>query len=108
MKHTPGPWEIRTDNDGTHIVGGDRFYDIAKVVIESTDTAAHYETQANARLIAAAPEMYEALKAIASFRRNMTNESLENIGGINDGRDRAIKLTGCIEIAEALLAKVEG
>nr|WP_064247000.1 hypothetical protein [Rhizobium leguminosarum]OAP95128.1 hypothetical protein A4U53_18070 [Rhizobium leguminosarum] len=68
-RHTPGPWRVDSDNDGygIEIVGRptwpcSRFgvqgdWDIAK--IEELDNDA--EARANARLIAAAPELLEAL-----------------------------------------------
>ncbi len=60
-KHTPGPWARR----GTHIhyqpnPGGYRF-DIAEVFRDVESETA----EANARLIATAPELLEACKAIA-------------------------------------------
>ncbi|MDT3468959.1 hypothetical protein [Stenotrophomonas maltophilia] len=59
-KHTPGPWAYQEDSDAyTHIVRGpnNRFIcQLAQV------TSA--EIEANARLIAAAPELLEALERI--------------------------------------------
>ena len=56
-EHTPGPWEAREDYDSTWWV------------VQSgpaQDLAIHDLSEANARLIAAAPDMLEALKMIAS------------------------------------------
>lgn len=56
-RHTPGPWTVRTlENFGfnvVHYIGGDKF-DIARV--------AKCGNEADARLIAAAPELLEALE----------------------------------------------
>jgi hypothetical protein len=58
-KHTPGPWEIR---DGS-------FIDAPGMTCLANVRGAHvtdqFECQANAKLIAAAPDIAEALKAIA-------------------------------------------
>ena len=62
--HTPGPWEVV---DGRRIgvilpnaIGGG--YDSHCIAV--TQESAHINAEANARLIAAAPELLEALKAI--------------------------------------------
>ncbi len=62
-KHTPGPWRVEADkeNEGLHPLHDNRF------VMGSTNTIVcalrDQSTQANdARLIASAPEMLEALK----------------------------------------------
>lgn len=53
---------------------------------------------------AAAPDMLEALKAISCIHGNTSLE----VHGINDGRDRAINLEACIELANNALKKAEG
>lgn len=57
-KHTPGPWKWRANSKDIDIYGNGkpllRMHDVL-------NTKMHYETQANARLIAAAPEMLSAL-----------------------------------------------
>lgn len=63
QKHTPGPWTIRTEKR-TRLVCDAHGNQIAAIRpvkrygVEGDDAA-------NARLIAAAPEMYEALRIIA-------------------------------------------
>ena len=52
-------------------------------------------------------ELVEAHRAISSLHGNMSLDSIENVNGINDGRDRAIKLRAAIEISRAALAKAE-
>ena len=66
-KHTPGPWHYQEDSDAyTHIVRGP-----TGKIIASTAQNSSGEAEANARLIAAAPEMEKCLKdarnAIASL-----------------------------------------
>lgn len=65
-KHTPGPWKYQENSDVyTHIVrhGDDRF-----LCNLGQDTSGRAE--ADARLIAAAPEMLEALKRAQTFIGN--------------------------------------
>jgi hypothetical protein len=61
-KHTPGPWEART----FLVRGGVRMSDTICHVGSSTSLPPNrsHETEANARLIAAAPDMLAALKAM--------------------------------------------
>lgn len=77
MKHTPGPWSV--DNialTGQHLVmrvcPGDKtrgaFND------EVCRLAAPYDAIENARLIAAAPELLEALKVCRDFFHGMFND----------------------------------
>lgn len=56
-KHTPGPWEVSKDEGDVVVVSEDLPF------IATVHTSALKGTQkANARLIAAAPELLEALK----------------------------------------------
>ena len=76
-RHTPGPWKV----DGLAIVG-QRY--VASVKDWSTfpcakqyktiNNALRREAKANARLIAAAPEMLEALKQAQTFIRTLKRE----------------------------------
>jgi hypothetical protein len=59
-KHTPGPWKIEHDYKPYVINAG-----AGHTICAITGTAAiRPEAEANARLIAAAPEMLEALKLV--------------------------------------------
>lgn len=60
-KHTPGPWTV----DGKYIIGGSGIAPVAKVYLPNT----------NARLIAAAPELADALDELVD--RLHQNESGE-------------------------------
>lgn len=67
MSYTPGPWRVNeskigsgaNSSDLTEIVGPQR--NGAQRLIAKMYGCAHPEGQANARLIAAAPELYETL-----------------------------------------------
>lgn len=65
-QHTPGPWAKVEDADNRNNVRirSDALPHVAKVYGYSRDDAAR---DANARLIAAAPELLEALEAAASM-----------------------------------------
>jgi hypothetical protein len=91
-KHTPGPW---------HVGGGDirdaKSYAVA--LIDPRDKLG--ERDANARLIAAAPEMYEALQAWMDHRS--ARMSSDDYSTIPAGRMDEI-----IRAAESALAKATG
>ncbi len=57
-EHTPGPWEVHGGIDYIHVYGG--HYN------NSDDPLAVTFTEANARLIAAAPHMKETLELISN------------------------------------------
>ena len=71
-KHTPGPWRLEADpahfDSLTTVTGGQRMnanqhaWPAHPLTVQVGGMAALHEMQANARLIAAAPELLEALK----------------------------------------------
>ena len=61
-KHTPGPWSVEKSNLGPEIWNQNTR--VARVNINHEYHADMVDDQANARLIAAAPELLEALEAI--------------------------------------------
>lgn len=68
-KHTPGPWSVHGDHK-TMIGCDDRKMMLAEVLYEHVCTEwgrPIVEAQANARLIAAAPELLVALEATRNF-----------------------------------------
>ena len=106
MAHTPGPWELwfseDSDNRGAFVVrGGSKEPHGTDMVIAKRDigTPNGDEGEANARLIAAAPELLDALKALREFALN-EDVSVEC--------DDSCEL-GCIFCAaKAAIAKAEG
>ena len=64
MKHTPGPWKVYRSNwDHTISVCGDDTVCLFYYLQEEDHNTVNLENcEANARLIAAAPDMLEALK----------------------------------------------
>ncbi len=67
-KHTPGPWRLEgPDNFSYHLTdqNGEHIAHLNKS--RYVDNRQDLEAGANARLIAAAPEMYDTLKNIRSY-----------------------------------------
>ena len=66
-KHTPGPWFAKRAGDGGYFewyVGRDG--ENCSIAEDITDPVTRDPSEANAHLIAAAPDLLEALKAIIS------------------------------------------
>ncbi len=100
-KHTPGPWTI---------VGADRFATgiwgpKAEDVVPATSAPM---LQANARLIAAAPDLLEALKVLHAAGNTVSPLS----GDYGNASVKAVRIAGkfmaAMEKAEAAIAKAEG
>lgn len=90
-KHAPGPWAYQEDSDAyTHIVRGPGNRFICQLA--QTPSA---EIEANARLIAAAPELLEALKDLIGWVP----------GGVHFHTDAPQK---AVERASAAIAKATG
>jgi hypothetical protein len=61
MQHTPGPWGIKTAEDGSAAIFSGETGNWVAVAVKSTPLT----QQANARLIAAAPDMLLSLRRAA-------------------------------------------
>ncbi len=92
MAHTPGPWDVvLVFNSAQDTVGIEIYQDDGShIACRSGDP----EAKANARLIAAAPELLEALDLVASGLR------VYNSGGEAD-----VSLPGLERISKAAIAK---
>lgn len=69
MAHTPGPWQLRTVDHslGTIETADEKFVIANTCQLRGNDYQSnHAERRANARLIAAAPDLLEALQVLAS------------------------------------------
>jgi hypothetical protein len=102
-KHTPGPWwTLRTRSNLRVSINGKGWTRFAKVVVRMND-ADHDSDEglANARLIAAAPELLEALRELNAA----LNDGLCNSGipGFDSGR-----LGRAQDAATVAIAKAEG
>lgn len=106
-KFTPGPWFLNDERDGYSPVSSQRWAGLAHVVVEPSsecndedDQRFREEGQANARLIAAAPDLYEALKPFASWidRTDSDDRLLVQVSGLT-------LTVGDVRRAQAALAK---
>lgn len=110
-EHTPGPWSITSDDGGDLYITAPDVTDlespwniaIAVGACGYRDDPRTGCTAANARLIAAAPEMYEALKPLAEC------EIIETDAGLADSDSARYFITmGEIRAARAALRKARG
>ena len=102
-KHTPGPWGAKLKNAPRAIKLKRDHWEIGQ---ESAPRAgvgiAFGDDEANARLIAAAPELLEALKRIIPAARDSKHENFSTLDGIESTR------TEMLQCAHAAIAKAEG
>lgn len=100
-KHTEGPWAVLDEEaDKSYIrIRGTRLggrYKVANV-LAGNDAAADWvrdESRANARLIAAAPDLLEALKACAAVVAGDTMHKQGLIDALELARAAILKATG--------------
>lgn len=91
MSHTPGPWKIVADPFCTGILSNNRFITTENAKLDTSvigewdfwdgslicvlrDAHDPHEIAANARLIAAAPKMFAALKSILNSHDDVARE----------------------------------
>lgn len=67
-KHTPGPWDVRKIDNAPSFRG------IFGICANGSGNSIREEEEANARLIAAAPELLEALERFVKYTRVRTME----------------------------------
>lgn len=114
-KHTPGPWECVWSEDDGHVIrmssalGGANGYESHHCIeyqhgLYPDDGDQFKEAKANARLIAAAPDLLAALKALLSFHqvRWVQDEGPDGEGW------KSTELTAAFDAADAAIAKAEG
>ncbi len=103
-KWTPGPWSLgRNKSDYMQIDGGlsrpQQHIGLAKVVV-AFDGDPYPQGEANADLIAAAPELYEALERLLKW--------VAPIAGDNHDKDREREEMASVEAACSALRKARG
>ena len=105
-KHTKGPWKLEEFDSGWAIETATGDYYIADV-LKSNDANTHETIDAaNARLIAAAPELLEALKQL-QFEVSINHYSYED----DDDKNSSVthrKLNEALKKAMGAIAKAEG
>jgi hypothetical protein len=91
---TPGPWNLVTNKFGEHVVaaGDDDIF-----LLDDTESSVsdHDEYTANARLIAVAPELYEALVRLGTIAAAKYGNSDDELwGAITQGIAATAKARG--------------
>lgn len=95
--HTPGSWVVPPDSDGFSIETVDgKIIAQAMQVSPPTNPFRHQERRANARLIAAAPDLLAALVAMNTLAKGPS-------AGVTQAQKREV-----IAAADAAIAKVTG
>lgn len=103
MSHTPGPWTMV----GREIFGN-AFDQSARLICDRVRGGSPQAADANARLIAAAPEMLAVLKdIIAQFESGAFVRSTES-DGCSDWAIKAAKPLATLATAMTVILKAEG
>jgi hypothetical protein len=122
-KHTPGPWSVAINEDGsietgrcfadqtTSIFSESGFGSVAAVIYKKSNILGDSKTleeqtfKANALLIAAAPELLEALQMALPYLQDLENENFEdrNYGIFYDN-----KLATALSKAKLSITKATG
>lgn len=93
MKHTPGPWGLRNEFGMQGLVyPKDKEYPVAAVTGYYSRAG---QAEPNARLIATAPEMLEALQAVVrQIEPILEKQGFAYVGAIQSARAAIAKATG--------------
>ena len=104
MKHTPAPWIVkytRTSKVNSHVIlEQSNHHEITSVKRQCDEE----ESEANARLIAAAPELLEALEAY----ERMANKIIDGEKTAADFETLKTALTCYAPVTRAAIAKAKG
>ena len=100
--HTPAPWLIEWNvaqgGEGHYITDSKDMAELSRIAAVLFHDDADGETRANARLIAAAPQLLEALQTTAA---NLRSWKAANGGGIKT-------FDSWLEVVEEAIAKAKG
>ena len=99
MSHTPGPWRMEEFRKGSYLVTARNAGTAREGIV-----AQHVPGIANARLIAAAPELLECLQHI----QGIVSESQGVAGWHQNGKIASWDELGICEEVNAVLAKARG
>jgi hypothetical protein len=105
-KHTPGPWTASLDKQPLAMNGiGNYEVNGPKGIVCRTEESCIVETEANARLIAAAPEMLEALEWIFDHVNRLSAQpASENEYGL--GKVKVTHGVGTVVDAQLIMLKI--
>lgn len=94
-KHTPGPWNIHwgtaQSGSGHHIVDGTDHGELSRIATVLFHDDAEGETNANARLIAAAPDLLEAVDRLLTW--NTGGQRAEDVSFARQAYANAVGLS---------------
>ena len=104
-KHTPGPWEATVTGNS----GGPHWEDVYEVNSDNgMRRVAEYMSEADAKLIAAAPDLLAALRPFAL----MTDENEDKVHGVYIDARGVVRAKGsllaALDRARAAIAAAEG
>ncbi|WP_101048886.1 hypothetical protein [Macromonas nakdongensis] len=109
-RHTPGPWAIEHETDITGSENSPEIGCVGKVDIAHVYLrAVPGKTEANARLIAAAPDLLTALRMVMACAGDISAapDGLLEMA-LDDGDEEARRQANAFLVARAAIAKVEG
>ncbi len=110
-KHTPGPWRVeKTGKPSKRVFAGDELIATIRHFFTGVDDVGPLpsQTRANARLIAAAPDLLEACEAFAAFERHTPDcANCDEWGAGNCEEGHRLYSVACDSINEAI-AKAKG
>lgn len=103
-KHTPGPWEVRIDDASMPRVAAGLF--VIAIVYGTTPSrkGRAKDLDANARLIAAAPDLLDALQILTNEAQGFMSQALAETHGVTNMRVLSLR----IDEARIAIAKAEG
>lgn len=102
FKGTPGPWEVKPEEvdkpyiriRGTQLGGRFKVANVLTPVYEGVPVREANETRANAHLIAAAPELLEALQLCEEFMSLLPSTGFDGLARIEGARAAIAKALG--------------
>jgi hypothetical protein len=99
-KFTPGPWFVWDDSNQRLEIGPSRNYSVASMWVTPLEGQ-----QANAHLIAAAPDLYEVVEKLAKWNKDYPST---RVYGYGDIKQIAEEMDAINAKAIAALAKTRG
>lgn len=102
FKGTPGPWEIKPEEvdkcyiriRGTKLGGRFKIANVLTPIYDGVNEREANETRNNARLIAAAPELLEALQLCEEFMSLLPSTGFDGLARIEGARKAIAKALG--------------
>jgi hypothetical protein len=108
-KHTPGPWWVVADEGAAQVTGFPCIEADNYTVVGLEGMYGDIDTDfANAQLIAAAPDMLEALKAARNEIIYLETASFNDFGGSCDTLEAWLSENEALPTIDAAIAKAEG